>query len=162
MLVFDTPEIDAFWQKACRETGIDPAMTHHAGTFAEADEGSEWAAVIDELAAMVAEGRKRGTAHMRAHFEHEGIRMREPWDCWVVTTCAKTPVCVVRMTNVAVVPWNAVREEFAASEGEGDLSLEHWRGAHFDYFQRQCAAWGVEWREDMPIACESFELVYRP
>jgi len=162
VLQFQSPEIDAFWQQACAATGIDPATTHHAGPFAEATEDSEWAGFVDELSALAAAGQKRGTAHMKLQFEHEAIPMRKPGDGWIVTTVAKRPVCLVRMTNIAIVPWNEVTEEFAASEGEGDLSLRHWREAHFDYFQEQLERWGETWREDMPIVCESFALAWKP
>ena len=161
MLIFDTPETDAFWRRACEATGIDPATPHHAGTFAE-PATDERATFIDELAGMARDGKKRGTAHMRLHFEHEKIRMRQPGDCWIVTTVAGEPLCVVRITNVDIKPFDQVGEVFAASEGEGDLSVEYWRGAHLDYFRRQCRQWDHEWRDDEPVVCESFDLVHRP
>lgn len=161
MLRFDTSATRAFWQVACATTGIDPATTHHAGTFAE-PRNPERTSFLDELSRMATEGRKRGTAHMKLHFEHETIPMREPGDCWIVTTCAGEPLCVVRITAVAVTPFDQVGETFAASEGEGDLSVAHWRQAHLAYFQDQCAMWDEVWRDDMPIVCESFELAYRP
>ncbi len=161
MLIFTTPEIDAFWREACKATGIDPTTTHHAGTFAEPRKDVH-VAFIDELAGMARDGQKRGTAHMQLHFEHEDIRMREAGDCWIVTTVAGTPLCVVRITNVAITPFIEVGEAFAASEGEGDLSVAHWRGAHLGYFEEQCDLWGHEWCDDAPVVCESFELVFRP
>ena len=163
MLIFDTAETQAFWRDACAATGIDPATPHHAGTFSEPAEPveDERVAFIDQLSGMARDGKKRGTAHMRLHFEHENIRMREPGDCWIVTTVAGEPLCVVRITNVDIKPFDQVGEVFAASEGEGDLSLEYWRGAHIDYFKRQCGQWAHEWRDDDPVVCESFELVHR-
>ncbi len=35
-------------------------------------------------------------------------------------------------------------EEFAASEGEGDKSLEWWRNAHWKFFSRECEDLGIE------------------
>ncbi len=99
---------------------------------------------------------------MRLEFEHRGIRMREVGDCWTVTTTAGSPLCVVRITNVAILSYEDVGLEFAASEGEGDLSLEYWHCAHRGYFQNQCRLWGHEWHEDTPVVCESFEVIYRP
>ena len=79
-----------------------------------------------------------------------------------MTTTVGKPLCVVRITNVAILPYEDVGLEFAASEGEGDLSLEYWHGAHLGYFQQQCSKWGHEWRDDQPVVCESFEVVHRP
>jgi uncharacterized protein YhfF len=99
---------------------------------------------------------------MRLQFEQENIPMREPGDCWIVTTTDGAPLCVVRMTGVAITPFDQVAVEFAASEGEGDLSVAHWRGAHINYFKSQCERWGVDWRDDQPVVCENFERAYRP
>ena len=67
---------------------------------------------------------------------------------------------LVRLTRVDVQPFNQVGLEFAASEGEGDLSLEYWRQAHRDYFDKFCAKFGLDWQEDSPVVCESFELIH--
>ena len=115
---------------------------------------------IDELAGMARDGQKRGTAHMQLQFEKDGIAMREPGDCWILTTTDGAPLCVLRITDVAITAFNEVGEAFAAREGEGDLSIAHWRGAHLDYFKHQCANWQCEWRDDTPVVCESFERVY--
>jgi uncharacterized protein YhfF len=162
MLRFDTPATRAFWTEACAATGIDPATDHHAGTFSEPDGSEGKEAFIDSLSEMARAGDKRGTAHMALHFSHEKIAMRKPGDCWIVTTCAGDPLCLVRITDVAIVPFNEVGAAFAASEGEGDLSVAFWREAHIHYFKRQCKAWNVEWRDDCAVVCESFERVYLP
>ncbi|MGL4307984.1 MAG: ASCH domain-containing protein, partial [Cetobacterium sp.] len=45
-----------------------------------------------------------------------------------------------------------VSEEFAKKEGEGDLSLDHWRKAHEKFFQ------GDEKKNSLIL--EEFHLVY--
>ena len=57
MLIFDTAETQAFWRQACEATGIDPATTHHAGTFAEPSSDDD-VPFLDELA-----GRCQGKAN---------------------------------------------------------------------------------------------------
>jgi len=167
MLFFDTAGTQAFWRQACEVSGIDPATQHHAGTFAEPVEADEMpieeqVAIIEEISSLARDGKKRGTTHTRLHFEQEAIRMREPGDCWVVTTVAGDPLCVVRITTVEIMPFDQVGEAFAASEGEGDLSLEYWRRGHLGYFKAQCRHWGKAWHDDQPVVCESFELVHLP
>lgn len=158
MLHFDTAETRTFWEQACQAAGIDPASTYHAGTFAE-PVSVDRAAFIDQLADMARDGAKRGTAHMLLQFEQENIRMREPGDFWLVTTTQGIPVCLVRVTAVAIIPFADVGAEFAASEGEGDLSVDHWRGAHSTYFKRQCERWGEPWHDRRQVVCESFDVV---
>ena len=161
MLMFNSAETRAFWREACAITGIDLATPHHAGTFGEPT-SPEKVALIDSLSGLARDGDKRGTTHTQHHFKQENVRMREPGDCWVVTTVAGDPVCVVRITNVDIMPFDQVGEAFAVSEGEGDLSYEYWYKAHLNYFKAQYRNWGQAWRDNPTVVCESFELVYRP
>ena len=166
MLCFDTSDTRDFWSNACRQANIDSQARHFAGTFSElttvGDETvDDVIEIVDSLTQLAHDGQKRGTAHMQLHFEHEGIRVREPGDYWIVTNSVGKPACIVQVTNVAVLPFEEVGDEFADSEGEGDLTLEYWREAHKGNFIEQGAMWGETWRDDMPIVCESFELVYK-
>lgn len=167
MLLFNNSDTNEFWTQACEAEGFDPDARRISGAFSEltlvGDESLEDVIEItDSLTQLAVDGTKRGTAHMKLHFEHEGIEMREPGDFWVVTNSRGEPVCIVRLTNVETTAFDQVGEEFAASEGEDDLSLRYWGEAHKAYFMAQCEMWGEEWRDDMPIVCESFELVYKP
>jgi uncharacterized protein YhfF len=78
----------------------------------------------------------------------------------VVTDIEGCPKCVVRTTEIQTVPFNKVDAAFAFDEGEGDQSLNYWRGVHWEYFSRQCAEMGIEPSETMPVICERFELLY--
>jgi uncharacterized protein YhfF len=78
----------------------------------------------------------------------------------VVTDFNGHPICVVRTTRVRTLPYNEVDAEHAFAEGEGDQSLAHWRGVHWDYFNRQCIEAGRQPSETMPVICEEFELLY--
>lgn len=66
------------------------------------------------------------------------------------------PAAVIRYVRVEQVPFNDVTAEFAASEGEGDLSLEYWRSEHKDFFTSVDPGFS----EDEIVQCETFELVY--
>ncbi len=160
MMGFDTAEVDAFWREACADRDIDPTSGRCAYTFAEIGKNVDTSA-INELSDLATSGHKRGTTHLRIHFDQEQIAMRQPGDYWIVTKTTGEPMCLVRITNVDIKPFNQVELAFAASEGESDLSLDYWRRVHSAYFQEQCERWGVEWREDLPVVCESFDLVYR-
>ena len=69
------------------------------------------------------------------------------------------PRFVTRITQVDVVPFEEVAASFAAREGEGDGSLEHWRKAHWELFSRECRRLGREPIDTMPVVCSSFELL---
>lgn len=45
-------------------------------------------------------------------------------------------------------------------EGEDD-SLESWRAGHIKYFTQEGKQVGYDFREDMPVVFEDFEVVYK-
>lgn len=78
----------------------------------------------------------------------------------MVTDSNDTPLCIIETVQVDIVPFFAVSEEFAATEGEGDGSLDYWRKAHLDYFTRECERSGRSFNHEMLLACERFRVVH--
>lgn len=117
-------------------------------------------AMADKLVALVLAGPKRATAGSLWTYEHDGDIVPTPGDFSVVTDGCGVARCVLRTVHVDIVPFNEVGPEFAAAEGEGDLTLEYWREGHWRYFTRELATFGRTPEPDMPIVCERFEVVY--
>lgn len=153
----------AFWE-ACRRARGLAADHFHACTLSDPrflEPGNEHLDLSDQPALILAR-RKRGTAHMLIDFTRNGIPLREVGDYWVLLNGDSSPMCLVRVSDVSIVPFIEVPATWAAMEGEGDETLEWWREAHRAYFLRQCRLWGVEWREDTPVVCEAWELIAQP
>ncbi len=131
------------------------AATVHATTLADPVLAPE----MDELIGLIISGQKKATAHLEIDFEQSDVSRRTVGDDWIILGSGLVPRCLVRLTKVDVVLFSQVGKVFATSEGEGDLSLAHWRRVHRAYYQSQCKAWGIEWREDLPVVCESFEFI---
>lgn len=149
--------IAAFWAEFSRQAGgVDDALFHEAFCFGDSE------ALAQELAELVLAGTKRATAGALWSFEAAGKRLPRPGDLSVVTAWDGRPLCVIRTTQVDVMPFDAVTAEFAAAEAEGDGSLAFWRRAHKAYFGRECARIGWVFAADMPVCCERFELVHAP
>jgi uncharacterized protein YhfF len=70
------------------------------------------------------------------------------------------PTFVRRVTEVEIVPFDAVTAEFAASEGEGDRSLTYWQKEHWRFFTDECGRIGRTADQSMPLVCERFEVLY--
>lgn len=155
MIGTKSEQVEAFWRQSLEAEDIQ-AEDYHAYTFAD----PAFSTRVGEIAELARSGKKRGTSHLRLDFEVNRIPIREAGDFWVVLGDSCLPLCVIRLTKVSIKPFNEVDAAFAASEGEGDLSLEGWANAHRRYFQKQLAKWQLEWREDLPTVCESFELVF--
>ncbi|MGE5674965.1 MAG: ASCH domain-containing protein [Mycobacterium leprae] len=116
--------------------------------------------MADELLALVLSGRKTATTSAVWSLEHNGEPIPRIGDYSVITDGAGRARRVIRTTAVAVMPFSEVGAEFAAAEGEGDLSLDYWRTGHWRFFGRELASFGRLPQLDMPVVCERFEVVY--
>lgn len=114
----------------------------------------------NELAQLVLEGRKRATAGSLWAYEAEQEALPEPGDLSIVIDWAGEAVCIIRTLAVEVTPFDSVSAEFAATEGEGDCSLEYWRDGHQRYFTRELESLGMQFEPTMPVVCERFEVVF--
>lgn len=116
-------------------------------------------ALSEELLGLIRSGRKRaGTSLLRA-IEAEGQPLPRAGDIEIVLNFFGEPVLVTRIVRTEVLPFSSVTAEYAAIEGEGDGSLEHWRWAHRNFFGRECARLGIEPSESMPVVCTVIEVV---
>lgn len=112
--------------------------------------------MADELAALVASGRKRATASLLGAYEADDEPLPLVGGFSVVLDGEGLPAALIRTREVMVQPFRDVDEAFARDEGEGDLSLGYWREAHRDFFTRT----EPSFTEDSPIVRERFELVH--
>jgi uncharacterized protein YhfF len=144
-----------FWNQFQAAAGADPASR-----FYEAFHFDDNQASADELAQLVLQGTKRATAGLLWSFETDQKRPPRPGDLSVVTNWAGEPLCIIETAAVSVVPYDEVSEDFAATEGEGDGSLRHWREVHWAYFGRECSRIGKTVSLKMPVVCERFTVVY--
>jgi uncharacterized protein YhfF len=139
-----------------------PAEHPHRTTRVTAFSFGDSAALADELAALVAAGRKRATASLPIQFDSEGEPLPVAGDVSIVTRSDGTPVAIIETTDVALVAFGAVDAEFAAAEGEGDGSLAFWRAAHTEFFGRVHSRLGGRVDEASLVVCERFRVLYRP
>ncbi|MCH2189411.1 MAG: ASCH domain-containing protein [Gammaproteobacteria bacterium] len=114
----------------------------------------------DECADLVLSGDKRATASSLWFYEAENEPLPKAGDLSIVTNWQGTPLCVIQVEKVEIVPFNKVTAEFALCEGEGDKSLEYWRRVHWDYYHRELAATSKSPTDDMPIVCEYFKVIF--
>ena len=108
--------------------------------------------LADELLALVLSGTKRATCLA----ESQGLLSAEIGKSMVVLDGRGNPKAVLKTVELTKRRFDEVDEAFAFDEGEGDLSLEHWRTAHTRYFTRL-----GHFAPDMMLWCERFELIAR-
>jgi len=113
----------------------------------------------EELIELIRSGPKRAGTGLLWAIEHDGESMPRVGDVEIVIDHMDEPALLTRITSVEVVAFSAVTSEYAAIEGEGDGSLEYWRGSHWRFFSRECARIGREPSQEMPVVCSVFELL---
>ncbi len=149
------PHLNAFWQGFLASHSLDPA-TPLFEAFGFGDNPQ----LADELGTLVIQGRKVATASLLWEYEAEGNPLPQPGDLSIVTNGDGQPLCVIQTIRVEVLPFEDVPEEFAAAEGEGDLSLAYWREAHWRFFGRSCQRIGRALDVRMPVVCERFRVIH--
>jgi uncharacterized protein YhfF len=144
-----------FWLAFARDAGVtDDARFYEAFRFGDSE------VMAHDLADLVLRGVKRATAASLWSVEAEGKRLPQPGDLSIVTNWIHEPLCVIETKAVTVLPFREVTAEFAACEGEGDMSLAYWQIAHRQFFSRECANAEREFSDTMLVVCENFSLVY--
>jgi uncharacterized protein YhfF len=147
--------IKPFWFEYLSETDLDPETPVY-DIFHFDDNKSD----ANDLANLVLQGKKRATASLLCEYETGGQRPPQAGDLSIVTDWNDRPLCIIETTEVEVLAFQDVDEDFAADEGEGDLSLEYWKNTHWTYFGRVCRELERERSLEMRVVCERFQMVF--
>ncbi len=153
------PSVGILWRDYLASLGETPENTGKSYASWHFCDNPEDA---NDLALLVLQGTKRATASALEYYEEDGEELPREGDYSIVTDWQGRAVCIIRTTRLQVFPFNEVPPEFAAREGEGDGSLEYWRRSHREAFSRGLWEYGREFREEMAVLCEDFEVVYVP
>ena len=147
--------VEQFWEEFLNENPqIDRTTPYQVWYFSNTSESAR------ELVELVLIGKKTATASLKAVNDLEPEKAPIDGGHSVVTDFEGEPICVVQTTEIRHIPLNEVDARFASDEGEGDQTLEYWRGLHWDYFSREARQYGLEFDESSIICCERFRLLY--
>ena len=150
--------IEAYWQDFLKTQ--PPDSPYHGRSYI-ADHFGDNPAPADELAALVLSGVKTGTCSALREWEAEGNPIPEAGLISIILSGDGSPICILETTEVTLCRFDEVDEDFARSEGEGDLSLAYWRDAHKRYFSRTLPKIGKQFTDDMPLVCERFQVIHK-
>ena len=150
--------IEAYWNKFLASLPFEVPL--HNKSY-EAERFGDTPALADELGQLIVTGMKTGTCSALWEWEAEGKPIPQPGQLTVILDGRDKPLCIIETTEVFACRFNAVDEEFAEAEGEGDLSLQYWRETHRRVFTRTLPKIGKEFSEEMPLVCERFRVIYK-
>ena len=152
--------IERYWQKYLETLSGELSPEDKRGAYV-AEQFGDSPEMANELGALIASGVKTATCSALWEWEAEGKPIPEAGLKTIVLDGEDTPLCIIETTEVEILPYNEVSAAFAREEGEGDLSLEYWREAHWRFFSRTLPKIGREAAPDMPLICERFRLLYK-
>ncbi len=113
----------------------------------------------DALLDLVLSGRKTATASAAEPYAAQGMPVPSPGDLSIILDGAGRPRALIVTTAVEVVAFRDVDAAHAAAEGEGDLSLDHWRRVHETFLSGELAAIGQSFDESSAVVLERFRLL---
>lgn len=112
--------------------------------------------LADQLVELVMKGLKTATCG-----RYQGENVLVEGGLSIILDGDDVPQCLVDTYEITIRRYDEVDARFASEEGEGDLSLDYWREAHWRFFQQEAQAKGLEVGEDMLLACERFHVLYK-
>lgn len=107
-----------------------------------------------ELRRLLVDAVLAGEKTATAGLAEEADEVPRVGDRFVLHDFDDSPVAIVELTEVRVIPAGEIDERFARDEGEDYESVEGWRVEHEAFFERPLA-------HDTPILAQRFRLVER-
>lgn len=147
----------SFWQ-AYLETLLPesrPADPFVEASFAGPREST------DELLDLYLKGRKTAGSSIKEDFLAAGDPLPRVGNFWILLNSRDEPGCLLRTERIVVHKFYDVPPEIALAEGEGDLSLDHWRRAHQAAYEPHLAEWGLASIADATVMTEYFTLLFK-
>lgn len=119
----------------------------------------QFGAAPDELAQLVVDGIKTATCSAYILYEKENEPLPKVGAYSIILDSQDSPVAIIQLRDVSVMPMNEVPESFAYAEGEGDRSYQYWWAAHEAFFTAELKNYGLIFSPEMKVVCERFEIV---
>jgi uncharacterized protein YhfF len=149
-----TSSVELFWERYLAT--LPEKHVHRLIPLPQAWSFGDGPAMADDLGGLAMQGKKTATCS-----RYVGENILEFATVSILLNGQSQPWGVVETTEITVKRYCDVTTEWAAAEGEGDLSLEYWRNEHWRYFARGAVEGGYDMSDDMPLVCERFRIIYR-
>jgi uncharacterized protein YhfF len=150
-----TAAIRSFWQQCSAAQSLQTPHPLRIKRFGDS------APMTTQLSQLILSGEKTITATSPWIYERDVAQTPIVGGYFVMTDAEGAPLAVLRTTGLRTLPFDRVTEDYSRYEGIPVRPLEAWRQVHRGFFTRALAPHGKEWRADMPVTLERFEVVCR-
>ncbi|MDD0851684.1 ASCH domain-containing protein [Halobacteriovorax sp. GB3] len=147
--------VHEFWEEYLETLEARPARPNVEIGIA----GNE--AIADELLELYLSGKKTAGSGLVKDYELAGDELPKVGNYWIILNSKGEPKCIVKTIRVEFTRFDQVTEEIARAEGEGDLSIEHWRKAHVEFFTPYLKDWQISNLDEETLVTEFYEVVYK-
>ena len=144
--------IQQFWESYLSKL---PRNHVHRFLVPETDRFGNSAEMADKLGNLVVRGIKSATCS-----RYLGDNILNDAGLSIILNSKQNPLCLIEIYEITVRRYCDIDEEWVASEGEGDGSLDYWRNAHWKFFSQEAENLGYELSEAMLLSCERFRVLY--
>lgn len=151
-----TREPSAFWARYLKTllSARRPRRARVAAGFAGDKK------VTDGLIRLYLDGRKTAGSSLTADFSSAREPLPKPGNYWIILDSRRHPRLIVRTDKVVLSIFKNIPKYVARAEGEGDLSVAHWKRVHRKAYSPFLARWGIERLDDARVVTEFFTLIY--
>lgn len=146
---------EEMWQTFCLVNNFDINTKHDSFKFCGGGP------IGNKLANLVKDGVKTATSSAKLGYDIENKPLPQVGDLSIVLYDDGSPACIIKETNVSIVPFNKVGSQHAYKEGEGNKSLKQWQELHRDFFSLEYKEYGSTFDENADCVLEEFEVVYK-
>jgi len=151
------PNVDRYWEQFLASL---PQGEGRPSTYAGiAAFGLTWDDARD-IAPLVLNGTKTASGTLVWSNQADGTPLPRSGEFRIVIAGTDEPVCVIETTEVRIIPYDEVPDEYALEGGEGDRSPADWRKIYWDYIVHECKRIGRKPNAKAPLAMERFRVVY--
>jgi len=112
----------------------------------------------NELLNLVLIGKKKATSSSFDAYKLSNEELPKIGDLSVITDWDSNPACVIKTTNIIILPFKDITFDLAKKEGE-DTNLESWRKNHITFFKNEGKELGYVFNKDMKVVFEEFEVI---
>lgn len=147
--------IKTYWKEFCKKKKLDLPIPD-AWMF-----GDGTKEMGDELSNLVLEGKKTATCSAQKLYtiKKETVPKKGQYD--IILNGTNKPVAIIQNESLELIKMDDVTKEFAAKEGEGDLSYNYWYEVHKEFFTKEFASHDLTFSTDEILICETFRVIYQ-
>lgn len=115
----------------------------------------------DGLIDLYLQDKKTAGSSLVKDFVSMGDPLPKVGNHWIILDSRDQPRLLVRTTRIEINLFGAIPKSVARAEGEGDLSVSHWKKVHREAFSPFLAQWGIDDLDQAEVITEYFKILQK-